>query len=88
MIDLTPKEQDHVRKALRFLRARCGGWKPMADVLGFKKKTLTNVREGQTVSPTMTLRVARLAGVTVDDLLAGKFPPPGACPNCGRDGDR
>jgi hypothetical protein len=84
VIDLTETEQDHVRTALRFLRARAGGWKPMAAALGFKKKTLTNVREGQGVSPNLAFRVARLAGVSIDDLLAGKFPPNGACPQCGR----
>jgi hypothetical protein len=31
----------------------------------------------------MALRVARLAGVPIDDVLAGKFPPAGTCPYCG-----
>lgn len=31
----------------------------------------------------MALRAARLLGVMVDDLLVGRFLPPGACPNCG-----
>jgi hypothetical protein len=34
-------------------------------------------------SPTMAFRVARLAGVGVDDILTGKYPPPGTCPLCG-----
>lgn len=34
-----------------------------------------------TVSADMALRVARLAGVMIDDLLVGRFLPPGARPN-------
>jgi len=83
---LTKGEQEHVRRALRFLRFRAGGWKPMAAALGFKKKTLTNVSEGDGVSANLTFRLARMAGVTVDDLISGKFPAPGACPHCGRFG--
>lgn len=84
MTTLTAAEQANVRAALRFLRFRAGGWKPMAAVLGFKRKTLTNVSEGQAVTANLAFRLARVAGVSVDDLLAGRFPPPGACPHCGR----
>lgn len=45
--------------------------------------TLEGVAYGRTVTASLTLRVARLVGVMVDDLLVGKFLPPGACPNCG-----
>jgi hypothetical protein len=84
MIGLTEQEQENGRRALRFLRFRAGGWKPVAEALGFKKKTLTNVSEGDGVSPNMVFRLARLAGVTVEDVLTGRFPPPGACSHCGR----
>jgi hypothetical protein len=83
MIKLTADEQAHVRTALRYLRRRAGGWKALAPALGFRKKTLTNVAEGRTVSPAVAFSVARLAGVSVDDLLAGRFPPSGTCPRCG-----
>jgi hypothetical protein len=83
-LDLTTAEQEHVRAALRFLRVRGGGWKALAPALGFAKRTVINVKKGaKNVSPNMAFRVARLAGISVDDLLAGKFPPPGACPHCG-----
>ena len=81
--DLTANEQAHVRAALRFLRLRCGGWGPLGKALRFKQTTLGNVANGRTVSPTVAFRVARLAGTSVDDLLAGRFPPPGTCPHCG-----
>jgi hypothetical protein len=76
--DLTAKEVANVRAALRFLRARCGGVKPLAKALRFSAPTL---RVG--ASPTLAFRVARLAGVSVDDVLAGKYPPAGVCAHCG-----
>lgn len=84
MSDLTITEQKHVRTALRYLRNRVGAWEPVADALGFKCDTIDKVvnQRGRSVSPTMAFRVARLAGVTIDDLLEGRFLP-GACPRCG-----
>ena len=38
---------------------------------------------GRPVSADMAFRVARAAGVPIDDVLGGKFPPPGTCPHCG-----
>jgi hypothetical protein len=35
----------------------------------------------------VAFRVARLTGVSIDDLLAGKYPPPGTCPHCGHSAD-
>ena len=80
----TTEEQEHVRAALRYLRARAGSWRLLGKALGFKLSTMRHVRSRESdVSPKMTIRVARLAGVTVDDLLKGKFPPKGTCPHCG-----
>ncbi len=82
--DLTAKEQAHVRTALKFLRTRCGGWVALARALGFAKMTLTHVAQGRkAVSASVAFRIARLANVTVDDVLAGRFPNPNACPYCG-----
>jgi hypothetical protein len=83
---LTETEQENGRRALRWLRFRVGGWKTMAEGLGFKKKTLTNVSEGQEVSTNLVFRIARMAGVSVEDVISGKWPRPEACPHCGRDG--
>lgn len=83
MSDLTAEEQKHVRKALRFLRARCGNHVAVAKALRFGQSTLTNALGGYTVSASLAVRVARLAGVSIDDLLAGKYPPAGTCPYCG-----
>lgn len=84
MSDLDPKEQQNVRAALRFLQRRLGRWSTVADALGFSPKTLDNVVfSSRPVSASMAIRAARTLGVMVDDLLVGKFLPPGACPNCG-----
>lgn len=79
--DLTPEEQAHAKAALRFLRIRQGGGPALAKVLRISPKTLTN---GKGMSIKLVLRLARLAGVPFDDLISGRYPPPGACPCCGR----
>lgn len=81
--DLTAEEQANVRVALRFLRARCGGWDPLAKLLHVKEKTISHISTGGVVTASVAVRVARLAKVGIDDLLAGKYPPEGACPYCG-----
>jgi hypothetical protein len=84
--DLTPKEQEHVRDALRFLRAKVGNWEILAKALRMTAPTLIHVNaERRTVSPTLTFRIARLAKIGIDDLLAGKYPVEGACLNCGKE---
>jgi hypothetical protein len=77
--DLTQAEVAHVRAAARFLRARMGGWVMVAKALRVSKKT---ARLAST--PTMALRIARIAGVGVDAVLAGEYPPAGTCPHCGQ----
>ena len=83
MSDLTSKEQDHVRTALQYLRARCGGWLNLAKGLGVDLAAPSEMARGRTVTARTAIRVARMAGVGVDDLLAGGYPPPGTCPHCG-----
>ena len=84
MSDLDQKEQDHVRAALRLFQRRLGTLAAVASALKFSTETIKKVLGGRdAVSASMAIRVARLAGVMVDDLLVGKFLPPGACPNCG-----
>ena len=79
--DLTTEEQEHVRRAMQFLRVRCGGWAQVATMLRFKRSTVTDAGLGHgPVSASMAFRVA---GVTVDDVITGKFPPSGTCSHCG-----
>ena len=82
--DLTADEATHVRTALKFLRTRCGGWDGVAAALGFARNSLTDTAGGRLpASASMAIRIARLAGVKIDDVLAGNFPAPGACAYCG-----
>jgi len=82
--DLTEKEQTNVRTALRFLRARTGTWGAVAKALRLGESTVANLAGGHNaVGPLVAFRVARLAKVGVDDVLAGRFPLPGTCPHCG-----
>lgn len=84
MSDLDPKEQNHVRVALRYLHGRLKTWASVADAVHINETTLTQVLSGRrSVTASAAIRVARLLGVMIDDLLVGKFLPPGACPNCG-----
>lgn len=85
MTDLTPEEQANVRLALRFLRARGGGWTLVAKALRFERATVQNaVAGGDSVSARLAFRVARLAGVALEDVLDGTYPPADVCPHCGR----
>jgi hypothetical protein len=82
--DLTKEEQEAVREALRFLRIRFGQMKLLAKALRLQPNSVIKVLAGDdNVSALMVLRVARLAGVGLDDLLAGRYPIKGMCPHCG-----
>lgn len=82
--DLTLVEQNHVRAALRHLHRRAGSWEPVAAALHTKRPNIFKALSGRCgVTASLAVRVARLAGVMIDDLLVGRFLPPGACPNCG-----
>lgn len=87
MSDLDAKEQNHVRTALRYLRRRVGGWIPVADALGYKYDSVEKVaRGGRAVTAGMAIRVARILGRSVDDLLARRFLAR-ACSRCGHTPD-
>ena len=82
--DLTPEEQKNVRAAIRFLRTRMGGNAKLAAALRANRASvdrgcLPNSRP----SAGLALRVARVAGVPLEDVLQGAWPPAGACPHCG-----
>lgn len=77
MSDLTAAEVVNVRRALAFLRVRCGGAKTLAKALHAHKSSLGRP------SASLVFRVARMAGIGVDDVLTGKYPPAGVCAHCG-----
>ncbi|MGH7634534.1 MAG: hypothetical protein ACRENC_12440, partial [Gemmatimonadaceae bacterium] len=74
MSDLTDKEQRHVRTALRALRLRVGAWAPLAKALRYEYDSIQKVATGKkAVTPALALRIARFAGVPLDELLAGQW---------------
>jgi len=83
--DLTEDEQQHVRRALHFLMKRLGGRTALAKAMRTKLTTVaSSLKPQRGVSAGTALRAARAAGRPVEELLAGAYPPPGACPYCGR----
>jgi hypothetical protein len=82
--DLTPAEQENVRTAIRFLSKRHGTYRDLAMAMGAKRATVLLAGQKGAVSAGIALRVARVAGVPLEDVLAGKWPVEGACPHCGR----
>ena len=86
--DLTAEEIANARRALRVMLRRFGSWGAAADAMGAKAATLeaaVNERKGKP-SVGLALRVARVVGVPLEDILAGTWPKEGACPMCGRTG--
>jgi hypothetical protein len=83
--DLSKTEQAHVRIAMRCLRGQLGlTMEGYAKALRYSDRTVKGVLSGWTVSAGMAFRVARLAGVSVDAVVTGQYPPPGwTCPHCG-----
>ena len=83
--DLTPEERANVKAALRFLSKRYGSSAKLATVMRTKRGTVLNASSTRgPVSAGVALRVARAAGVPLEDVLAGRWPTPGMCPHCGR----
>ena len=83
--DLTAEEQANVRRALQVLRRRFGSWAAVAEALHVKVETAKK-GGGTNSKPSvgLALRVTRVAGVPLEDILSGAWPKPGACPTCGR----
>jgi hypothetical protein len=82
--DLSLAEQERVVSALHYLHVQFRQWKVLAKVLHFDETTLVHVaHQRRSVSVLMAFRIARVAKVTMEDLLKGKFPEAGSCPRCG-----
>jgi hypothetical protein len=65
---------------LRFLHRRLGNWMLVATALRSRASTVKNVACKGGVSASLAVRVARLAGVAIDDMLGGQFQVP-TCPH-------
>lgn len=83
--DFTDEERANVRRALRFLRVRVGSGTKLSALLRVSITTLgrllsSNGKPGASIA----FKAARLAGVSVEAVVGGAWPPEGACPHCGR----
>jgi hypothetical protein len=76
-----PQGAEH---SARFLRLRVGAWGPRAKALRYEWDSIQKVATGKrAVTPALAPRVARLAGITMDELLAGQWLSPRVYPHCG-----
>lgn len=82
---LASNEEENVLAALRLLRARRGSWALVARAMGVTKRQLSAYRNGELrPSAGLAVRVARIASVSVDDVLSGEFATPQRCAACGQ----
>jgi len=84
-LGLTVDETAAVRRAFAWMRVRLGGYSALSVALGCHSGTLANLgsRRGKP-GLMLALRLARLAEVPIEAILAGEWPNEGACPHCGR----
>lgn len=81
---LTPQERANARAVMKRLRPMHGTWARYAIVLGVSYETLKAAktkRRGPGIA--LVLRVARAAGLSVEDIIGGRVEP-SPCPWCGR----
>lgn len=82
--DFTAEEERNSRTALKFLYQQCGAWEPLGKALGYGDIALSKMASGaKPMTTSLVFRMARFAKVGVDDVLTGRYPPEGTCPNCG-----
>jgi hypothetical protein len=81
---LLPIEEERVRVAMRVLRVRYGNWTRVSEALEHHRVTVERVLNiRRTATPAFAMRVARLLGVSLGDVLSGAWPRPGECLMCG-----
>ena len=79
-----PTRSRRKRNAVRFLRLRVGAWGPLAKALRYEWDSIQKVATGKrAVTPALALRVARFAGIPMDELLAGQWLSTRVCRHCG-----
>jgi hypothetical protein len=80
---LTESEELNVRKAMLVLLIRHGNWRQVAKALKTNRVTITRVVcIRRRATPAFAMRVARLLGEPLGDVLSGAFPRAGECPMC------
>jgi DNA-binding XRE family transcriptional regulator len=81
---ITPEEAECVAVALRFMVTKVGGQQELAYRMGIDRTAVRRALKGKPPPGIgIAFEVARIVGVPVEDVLAGRFPAPGDCPMCG-----
>lgn len=81
--DFTLAEQECLRNALYYCRAKFGSWKRLAQVMRYEEQTVSQIGSGhRNVAPALVIRMSKILKVPVEDLTSGRFPPSGTCPRC------
>lgn len=81
---LTPEENANLRRGMEVLRIRYRSWVKVAVALKTDRTTVTRVLHiRRWATPAFALRVARLLGEPLGDVLSGAWPKKGECPMCG-----
>jgi len=82
---LTPEEERCVVLALRVLRTNYRTWTALERALKVDANTLERIGRGKSRAVAgLAIRIARLAGCTVEDVLSGQFTKGLVCPTCGQ----
>lgn len=79
-LSLTPDEARAVRTAIRGAARTFGSLRKLAAAIGVGPAVLTKKTRPD---PGLALAVARVAGLSLDAMLAGRLTDAGTCPACG-----
>jgi len=83
---LSTEQEANVRAALMFLKRKFGTWEKLGKAMGMHAATVhqNSYRLRRPPNSGVAIRAARVACVPVERILSGLWPPPNACPYCGR----
>jgi hypothetical protein len=79
-LSFTETEAHNVRTAIRGAARTLGGLAALARKIGVGERTLHGKR---CPGPAVALAVARVAGLSLDAMIAGKLTDASKCPSCG-----
>jgi hypothetical protein len=79
-LSFSPEEAHNVRTAIRGAARTFGGLAALARKIGVRSNALHGRRMP---GPGLALAVARVAGLSLDAMIAGKLTDAGKCPSCG-----
>lgn len=83
-LSLSPDEIRHLRTAIKNTARKLGSWALLANTIGMPLLSLRHAVYASKHRPsgTLAIRVAKVAGVSVETVLTGKLAVAGRCPTC------